>query len=507
MGERLMPQVVEIKVGDCRPAKAARVIAPGRVLALADSFKLIGLLQPISVRKVGPVYEVIAGGHRLEAAKTLEWTTIPAFVRDDNDLQAELALIDENLIRNELSPAERAIAVARRKKIYEALHPETRPTSKGGEGRKKATRRQHGDDTGNAERFSKATAKATGASERSVQRDANRGETLGGEALAKVIGTSLDHGDQIDALAKLTPARAANLIEKAAAGETVNAVAAVKAEKREAKEAELGARTVALPLQKFNVIYADPPWRFEPYSRETGMDRAPENHYPTMTLEALLDLPVPTIAADDAIIFMWATAPMFLDALYVMEAWGFLSFRPRDADGKLLRDADGKLIALSRNAPRYVTQQIWGKDRVGTGYWFRNRHEILIVGIRGDIPAPTPGTQAESLIMAAVKDHSRKPLIFKAMIEGLFPNLPKTELFSRQAKPSDGWSDWGKEAPAQPLEEDIDGNVIPLKSAEEKREYKLFAEAIEENRDPLDIPEFLLRPQKTSLISLKGAAK
>ena len=56
-----------------------------------------------------------------------------------------------------------------------------------------------------------------------------------------------------------------------------------KAERRAAREAELGGRIRALPDKRYGVILADPEWRFEPYSRETGMDRAADNHYPTST--------------------------------------------------------------------------------------------------------------------------------------------------------------------------------------------------------------------------------
>ena len=73
----------------------------------------------------------------------------------------------------------------------------------------------------------------------------------------------------------------------------------------------------------FGVIYADPPWRFEPYTRDTGMDRAADNHYPTMTLDEIKALDVPSIAAEDCVLFLWATAPMLPQALEVMTAWGF----------------------------------------------------------------------------------------------------------------------------------------------------------------------------------------
>ena len=73
----------------------------------------------------------------------------------------------------------------------------------------------------------------------------------------------------------------------------------------------------------YGVIYADPPWRFEPYSRETGLDRAADNHYPTMTLDEIRALDVPSIAAGDCVLFLWATQPMLTHALEVMVGWEF----------------------------------------------------------------------------------------------------------------------------------------------------------------------------------------
>lgn len=193
----------------------------------------------------------------------------------------------------------------------------------------------------------------------------------------------------------------------------------MKGERRAAREAELGARIRALPAKKYGVILADPEWRFEPRSRETGMDRAADNHYPTSSTEEICARPVASIAADDCVLFLWATAPMLPDALRVMEAWGFT----------------------------YKSNAIWFKDRVGTGYWFRNQHELLLIGSRGHPPAPAPGTQFSSVIEAPVAEHSRKPDDFHALIEGYFPNLPRIELNARRARP--GWDAWGNEAPEQ----------------------------------------------------------
>lgn len=198
--------------------------------------------------------------------------------------------------------------------------------------------------------------------------------------------------------------------------------AAAKREARDQKERALAARiregVKALEgAKEYGVILADPPWRFEPYSRETGMDRAADNHYPTSGTDEICALRAP--AAADAVLFLWATAPMLPDALRVMEAWGFA----------------------------YKSHVVWAKDRIGTGYWARNKHELLLIGTRGNIPAPSPGTQPASLIEAAVSRHSAKPEVFHEMIEGLFPTIPRIEMFARSARP--GWDVWGAEAPEQ----------------------------------------------------------
>ena len=196
-----------------------------------------------------------------------------------------------------------------------------------------------------------------------------------------------------------------------------------KKEKRATRERILAGIQHALPNKKFGVILADPEWRFEPYSRDSGMDRAADNHYPTSATDAICQRPVADIAADDCVLFLWATVPMLPDALKVMAAWGF----------------------------DYKSHCVWTKDRVGTGYWFRNAHELLLVGTRGNIPAPAMGTQWPSTIEAQVGKHSAKPERFYELIEEYFPNLPKIELNARNARP--GWTAWGNEAPIEHCDE------------------------------------------------------
>jgi N6-adenosine-specific RNA methylase IME4 len=210
-------------------------------------------------------------------------------------------------------------------------------------------------------------------------------------------------------------------LESEAARVTVELFPAVdKAAARTAREAELGARQAALPDKKYGLIVADPEWRFEPWSRETGMDRAADNHYPTSGLRAIMARDVASIAADDCVLGLWATVPMLPQALAVMAAWGFA----------------------------YRSNYVWGKDRLGTGYWNRNKHEHLLIGARGHPPAPAMATQSPSLVMADVAAHSAKPECFLEMFEAYFPSLPKIEL-NRRGPARPGWDAWGNEAEAR----------------------------------------------------------
>ena len=187
-----------------------------------------------------------------------------------------------------------------------------------------------------------------------------------------------------------------------------------KQRRRNTRERELARKIKALPRRRFGLLYVDPPWRFQPYSRITGMDRAADNHYPTMTTKEIAALKVP--AAPDCVLYLWATAPMLRDALDVMSAWGFT----------------------------YKSHMVWIKNHQGTGYWFRNQHELLLIGTRGRVPAPAPGTQWSSALHAPRSAHSVKPSAVRRMLERQFPTTPKLEMFARGGRIR-GWTRWGAE--------------------------------------------------------------
>jgi ParB-like chromosome segregation protein Spo0J len=297
-----------------------RKLRPEKVDELAESMKSQGQLQPIIIRPHGGIgYMLVAGWHRLAAAKKLKWEGIRAEIRDGLEADAaELAEIDENLVRADLTPAERAMHTHRRKALYEHLHPETKHGGTPGAGRGK---RAHKD--ANLASFSEATAKATRQSKRTVAREAARGEHV--QVLPDVVGTSLDKGDELDALARLPLDEQQRLAEQAKAGDDVSAKTRLKQVQRQERDRELAENTAAAAvalgqLPPASVIVCDPALKHKTWS-EKGMDRAADNHYQCDTLEKMIALKPPM--ANDVILFLWTWSTQLRNSIKLLEAWSF----------------------------------------------------------------------------------------------------------------------------------------------------------------------------------------
>ncbi len=213
--------------------------------------------------------------------------------------------------------------------------------------------------------------------------------------------------------AKKIQKEAPELIDKIRSGELTISKAKKQVNQKERQErfADAG----ALPAEKFRVIYADPPWRYEHSSTDA---RKIENHYPTMALEDIRAVPVDEISDKDCVLFLWATSPKIEEALSVMRSWGFT----------------------------YRTQAIWVKPQIGMGYYFRQQHEILLVGARGAPPVPNESARVPSVYTESRGAHSAKPAHYYSLIERMYPGAKKVELFSRS--PQVGWTAWGNQVEA-----------------------------------------------------------
>lgn len=174
----------------------------------------------------------------------------------------------------------------------------------------------------------------------------------------------------------------------------------------------------APPVGQFGCILADPPWQFSGYS-EAGHAKNPDQHYDCMSLADIKALPMDFVGAADCVLVMWATAPMLPEAIETLRAWGF-AYKTAGAWAK-----------QSRTGAKWA---------FGTGYIFRSAAEFILVGMRGQ-PA-IRSRSVRNLVVAPVREHSRKPDVVHELCETLFDG-PYLELFARA--PRAGWTVWGNQ--------------------------------------------------------------
>lgn len=175
-----------------------------------------------------------------------------------------------------------------------------------------------------------------------------------------------------------------------------------------------------LKQRHYGLAKLDPPWRFKVYS-EKGRGKSAEQHYETMTLEDIFEMPVADLAHPDGMwVWLYATAPMLPQALQCFDRWGVT----------------------------YVSSGVWvkmtkdgSKPAFGTGYALRNSHEPFLIGKVGKPKIHDRGIR--SAILESRREHSRKPELgyeFAARMAGAYP---KADIFAREQRPN--WDGWGFE--------------------------------------------------------------
>lgn len=337
----------------------------GDLRSLADSIGEVGLLHPVVVTLEG---RLIAGQRRLEACRSLGWTEIPVTVVDL--LQAARGEAHENFVRKDLLPSE----IVALKRAIEPLE------------RREARQRQGI----RADLCHPATvAECQGPSRDKIARYLGVGKT------------TIDRAEAVVEAAEEDPEEYGYLVEQMdRSGKVAGAFRRLEV-LRQAKE--LDAAAPELPDGPFQVIVADPPWRYESGSSVP---------YPTMDIEDIKAMPVESIAADDAVLWLWTTNAHVRVAFEVVEAWGF----------------------------EYKTLLTWVKDRMGTGEWLRGQTEHCLLATRGK-PVFLHGSHT-TVLEAARREHSRKPEEFYLIVDATSPG-GKLELFCRQQRP--GWQSYWNE--------------------------------------------------------------
>lgn len=192
------------------------------------------------------------------------------------------------------------------------------------------------------------------------------------------------------------------------------------------------ALALPLPAGPYDLIMADPPWRFETRSGKGITPKGAGGQYRTMTLAQIMALPVAELAAPHCLLWLWCTNPMLPQGFEVLRAWGF-TYRTAGHWAKLTRH---------------------GKLAFGTGYILRCAGEPFLIGARG---RPVTTRAQRSVVMGQAREHSRKPEAAYAAAEKLMPGARRLDLFSRQHRP--GWDAWGDQAGL------FDDPVIPMELA------------------------------------------
>lgn len=178
-------------------------------------------------------------------------------------------------------------------------------------------------------------------------------------------------------------------------------------------------KTTPLANKKYNVIYADPPWK---YVFSATSSRAVTNHYSVMDVADICKLPVSQLAADNCVLLMWATFPKLEEAMSVIGSWGF----------------EYKTTAFTWVKKNKKSDSLFW----GMGYYTRSNAEICLLATKGK-PLPRLSHSVHSIINEPIERHSKKPDIVRDKIVELFGDIPRVELFARQATP--GWDIWGNE--------------------------------------------------------------
>ena len=173
-------------------------------------------------------------------------------------------------------------------------------------------------------------------------------------------------------------------------------------------------------MKKYQIIYADPPWRYENYGYAEAI-RGVEKEYRTMALQDIKALPIANMADENCVLFLWVTAPLIEEGIEVLKAWGF----------------------------KYKTKAFcWVKTNKNTmglfwgmGNMTRSNTEDCLLGIKGK--PNRLNADVHQVVMSDVMEHSHKPAIVREKIVRLMGGLPRIELFSRCKV--DGWDCWGNE--------------------------------------------------------------
>jgi len=388
---------MNIKIREIEIGSRKRKLNEDKVKELAESLNLLGQLEPITITKDNVL---IAGWHRLEAAKLLGWDEIKAELFDGNEIECELAEIDENLMRNDLTILEQGEHLARRQELI---------------GRNVGRYAKSNGSTVLPLKTTAEIAKDIGLSETSAQRRMQAARNIVPEVKEAIRNTEIANSTtQLLQLARLSPAEQIEVARNITDG-----VSSIADAVRQVKKAQVIANLENVEAQEakkiegvYDVIVIDPPWPMKKIERDVAPNQV-EFDYPTMSEEELFNLEIP--CADNCHVWLWTTQKYLPLALDLLEAWDL----------------------------KYVCTFVWHKPGGFQPFGLPQYNcEFALYARRGS-PEFIDFKNFMVCFEAPRGAHSEKPQEFYDMVNRVTAGR-RLDMFNRRAIP--GFDTWGKEA-------------------------------------------------------------
>ncbi|QGY29784.1 MT-A70 family methyltransferase [Pantoea cypripedii] len=175
-------------------------------------------------------------------------------------------------------------------------------------------------------------------------------------------------------------------------------------------------------MKKYTLIYADPPWTYR--DKADDGKRGAGHKYQTMSVADISRLPVWGLADPaSCLLAMWWVPTQPLEALKVMDAWGF------------------RLMTM-KGFTWHKTNKHKGNSAIGMGHMTRANSEDCLFAVRGKLPQRLDASICQHLT-APRMEHSAKPPEFRDLLVRLLGDVPRCELFSRDSV--SGWDMWGNQ--------------------------------------------------------------
>lgn len=185
--------------------------------------------------------------------------------------------------------------------------------------------------------------------------------------------------------------------------------------REEIRRDDIHTQEAEMPTDKYRVVYADPPWQYGNSMPTYFKEQA--DHYTLMSIDELCEMPIKEITQDNAVLFLWVTSPILQESFKVAEAWGF----------------------------KYKTSFVWDKIKHNMGHYNSVRHEILLLCTKGACTPDVPKL-FDSVLSIERTEHSKKPDEFRNIIDTIYPNGNRIELFARTQV--NNWAVYGNQLSA-----------------------------------------------------------